>query len=282
MGDYITIERTIKRPPFRLTELAFSGPEELRGYCIAFLTDFHYGPATGAKHLRQAIKIVSEYQPDLVCLGGDYVQSSPSGLRSTWVQRIRGKKRDIRKYFAESREYARGLNRLLSELAPRHGMLGVLGNHEYHEGRNLIKRALSPTAEILVNQQRQVSVGEATVRVIGLDDIRYGEPNLPDIEPPSPSDKLFTVVLAHSPDTIDQVDFSTLAPPFIVLSGHTHAGQIQIPGLGAPITRIKNRSLLHGLHPATPGQIYVSAGLGYGGIPLRLFCDPEIVIIRAA
>ena len=239
-------------------------PAAFDGYTIAFLSDFHCGPASPARHVARAIDLAARAAPDLVALGGDYSVS----LRRTAGLNAR--------YYAAA---MRALAAPLRALAPRDGIVAVLGNHDHHFGADAVARWLeSVGARALVNDSIVIRRGEATLVVGGVDDFREGT-----VDPAGgcggrPADAP-TVVLAHNPDSV-----LALASPRridLVLAGHTHGGQVVLPLLGALSThaRICTRHAASGWVPNGRAPLFVSRGVGVQHPP-RLNCPPEVVVVR--
>jgi predicted MPP superfamily phosphohydrolase len=83
--------------------------------------------------------------------------------------------------------------------------------------------------------------------------------------------------LAHNPDSID-TQFET--PLSLVISGHTHGGQVVIPFMGPPVLPVKNKDYSSGLITTSKAQLFISKGIGWSGLPIRINCYPEIAILE--
>jgi uncharacterized protein len=236
------------------------------GYTIAALADFHHHPSRlDLRWLRHVVDATNAASPDLVALLGDY----GSSFKRTPVMSQRW-------YRAALAAMAPDLERLRA----RDGVVAVLGNHDYYAGPALVREWLeSIGAELLVNRARHLTRSGSTLRIAGMDDVSEG-----DVDPLvgcEPAERVPTVVVSHNPDGILHLDPRIRVDA--MLAGHTHGGQMILPGYGAPITmaRVCGRRSANGwvANPRTP--LYVSRGIGEQlPLPIRFGCRPEVVILR--
>lgn len=255
-------------------------PSTLEGCRIAQLSDFHYDGQRLAKPLLQAaIAQVNELQPDLIALTGDFITRSPAPM-------------------ADLADH-------LSQLRSRCGVVAVLGNHDNHRpgNRATVLRELRRVGIQALWNQVVYPLGP-NFPVVGLAEYRSRDFD-PSVVFGTISSHLPRLVLAHQPDSADAL---TPWRVDLQLSGHTHGGQIVVPGLGLVPARLdrwhqgiagllplfgpnhgKIKTIAHwewaaGLHPvphnrANPGWIYVNRGLGTYA-PGRWRCPPEVTLIR--
>lgn len=148
-------------------------------------------------------------------------------------------------------------------------IISVLGNHDYKDLEN-VKKGLQSIGTLLINDV----VDYEGIQIVGVDDFREGNPELPSFDK-----NKYTILLSHNPDYCE-----TLKDSFdMILSGHTHGGQITFFGLFAPVSNSKYGQKYAGGYAATPGgTVYVSSGLGGSilGFPIRFFARPSIQIIE--
>ncbi|MGF1523122.1 MAG: metallophosphoesterase [Leptolyngbyaceae cyanobacterium] len=263
---------TVERVTITMQDL----PLSLHGTTLVQLSDFHFdGLRLSSELLQDAIAQSNAIFPDLVLLTGDFVTDE----------------------FEPAYELATFLKRLQS----RHGTYAVLGNHDNitMSGRlNIIDALYQANVTVLWNEIAY-PLGEA-LPLVGLADLWSGECRpellLAQLTPETPR-----LVLAHNPDTAERLQ-SLRAD--LQLSGHSHGGQVVLPGLGSlPIVvqRIKpflpewirkntpylkdgcDRVLKHwewamGLHKVGRNQLYVNRGLGTY-LPGRFFCPPELTVL---
>lgn len=227
---------------------------DLEGFRIALLTDLHAGEGTPLWLIRRAARLAMRARPDLIAVTGDLAaDDAPS--------------------FAPVLGTLRGLH------AP-HGVWTVPGNHDYTVGieRWRAEVARHPTLRDLTNGAELRRVGGARLCVAGVDDFSRGEPRLDALPPPEERD--FTLLLAHDPDqaekarrAYDQVD--------LIVSGHTHGGQVRLPFVGALRNPAEFEELYEeGLRRRPWTQVYTSRGVGTVHIPVRFLCRPEVALLE--
>ncbi len=214
---------------------------------IAHLSDIHLGPIVGRETVRSIFELVAARRPDIVCLTGDFVNHSA---------------REIERYEG-----------LLEILRPELGMFAVLGNHDHYAGRGAtIARYLEERGvQVLVNESRHIETPAGPLQIAGLDDLHFGEPDVPKtmsgLDP-----KLPRVMLSHHPDAFPAARREGFD---LVLSGHTHGGQICLPWIG-PILK-HSRHGYHGGHFEEEGShLFVSRGLGAVVLPIRFRCAAHL------
>lgn len=251
---------------FGVTRHTRALPGLTRPLRVAFLTDLHFGLFIYGGSVRAWVDAANAARPDLILLGGDQMD-----------------------YRADEAPTA-----LLSELqrlnAPL-GVYGVWGNHDYgsfgkyyspHYGprrddwlqRREALRAAYAGAGVTILRNEGRSVRE-DVYLAGADDLWEGEVDLDAALAGKPAAG-GTLLISHNPDLLPDL------PPGLglVLSGHTHGGQIRLPLIGAPIVPSKygQRYAMGWVTGAHGTPAYVSRGLGLSGVPLRNLCEPEIAV----
>ena len=236
-------------------ELTIPGwpPASLR---IAFLSDLHAGSHAGdVARLGAIVAQAASYKPDLVLHGGDFVNMQP---------------------FGGGRLAPHVIAAILAGLDAPLGRFAVLGNHDYLYGAAEITQALQDHGIVVLSDEKRVlrHAGNA-IELIGLPDAvdlrPAGRALLAGLATERP-----TIVLAHDPFWFAHVP----AGPHLTLAGHTHGGQIRLPLIGA-FTNASRAPLRWSLgHVVEDGrQLYVTAGIGTSGIPLRIGVLPEFAVI---
>ncbi len=226
-------------------------PAPLEGLRIGVLTDLHVERRKGVRLVRRAVAALGAARPDLVAVTGDFAED-PDGLEAV-------------------------LDALMPLSAPL-GVFAVPGNHDHKSGIERWRRAVGLRKAItdLTNRYIMRDREGARICVAGVDDLSEGEPRL--ILPP-PGARDLTVVLAHSPDQAEQCRRSFDAVDLVV-SGHTHGGQVRIPLVGAPVNSAENPDLyVQGLRRRPWTQVYTSRGIGTSGLPIRVFARPEVSVL---
>jgi hypothetical protein len=165
------------------------------------------------------------------------------------------------------------MRQITSNVRTRFGIYGVLGNHDISEMAINLERI---GIRMLLNES--AAIGDTPLWLVGVDDpFDYQCHDLAKALEPVPADS-FRVLLAHAPELYDEANEAGI---HLYLSGHTHAGQIRIPYLGAIRRNAKcPGALVHGLWRHKSVQGYTSAGIGCSSLPVRFGCPPEIVLIQ--
>ncbi|WGF88283.1 metallophosphoesterase [Marinivivus vitaminiproducens] len=272
MAGGLVVERLEIRPR--------GGAGAFAGYRIVQLSDFHLG-VTSEAHVAAAIGLAASLAPDLVVLTGDYVQAIAAPRIQRRLAGIAGRHVDWRRRRGHhARLLAERVGHLLGRLAPPDGMLAIPGNHDYREGIGMIRRRLGAAVIWLVNRHHVVERAGERLMVAGVDDHRRGRPAL-DAIPPADDRRpeRLRLLLAHNPDFCVEQAQAIAAGFDLVLAGHTHGGQIRLPFVGPLMTSTAQRVHVSGISRLPDGTpVYVSRGLGYGVLPLRLLCPPEIAL----
>ena len=250
----------------RTTILDFPLPglrAEFDGYTLAVLADIHHW-APGTRYLRRMVQMSNDASPDLVVLLGDYGISFEHNRKLSGI----------------SYRYALpDLTRALRELRTRDGCVAVLGNHDhYYDARHVTDWLHSLGIPVLRNDHVVLRRGDATLVIGGVGDALEDRVDAAGgAGRQSPQAAL--VVLCHNPDGVQALDPE--APIGLVLAGHTHGGQIVLPGIGALVTysRMCSRRSASGWVPNARVPLYVSRGIGVQ-VPIRFRCPPELLIVR--
>ena len=268
-----------KRRGIQITRLTLKSPNiprAFQGYRIIHLSDLHFGPATTLSHLERVFSLCNTLNPDLIAINGDLLQISAFGLREYFAKRVGPQAVKWTLYRRLVRRTAKQLASAILTLKAADGILGTFGNHDYYEGVFTIRRQIP--IKWLKNQTHSLKRGGAFFTISGVDDWKQGEPKLEKV---SSREESPGILLSHNPDITLADNKRLLHSHLLVLCGHTHGGQIRLPGLPPLLTRTKQKKFYQGLgffERKTP--IYVSNGVGYGVIPVRTFCPPEIVSIE--
>jgi predicted MPP superfamily phosphohydrolase len=237
----------LERKQVRLPKL----PNPFDGFRIVLLTDLHLHPFTTTNLIRRTVEISNALKPDLVLLGGDFVCS----------------------YAAAAFELAP----ILERLDAKHGVFAVLGNHDHHRGAHIVLDGLRRASiRVLMNKGLGLTVGDSSIFLGGIDSVSAGQPN-PRAAFSARKNEAVSLAPIHEPDYIDQL--SRLVQVDLQLSGHTHGGQVRIPGLGAIILPPWGDTCVEGLYRVGSSQVYTSRGIGIIGVPFRFNCPPEVTEI---
>ena len=235
-------------------------PPRLDGFTIAVLSDFHYDPYFSIHPLRAAIPLVNDLQPDLIVLTGDFVTVPTLNTGDN----------------ESAASGAEPCARMLRQMHSRHGLWAVMGNHDYYTSAARVTSALQADGiQCLANQSFAIEQDGARFWLSGLDDLFSGTADLQKTLHSIPPDEA-TVLLVHEPDFADIV---ARHPVDLQLSGHSHGGQIRIPGLGPLFLPDFARKYVWGLYRIGDLTLYTNPGLGTIGLPMRWNCPPEITLL---
>ena len=227
-------------------------PERFEGFRITQLTDVHHSRIVGIDEVRRIVELANSTKPDLIALTGDYTTA-------------------YRRYIEPCAEVLGSLN------APE-GVWAVLGNHDHYTDRELTTRALEHNhIAVLNNANTILRRGSDVLQLSGIDDWSWGGTIWPRALH-GLDQRHRTVLLSHQPRVLD---FAEAEKVDLILSGHTHGGQIDLPLIGPP-ARFATAELKYaqGLFRRGDTQLYVSRGTGVIGLPLRFGVRPEIAVLR--
>jgi uncharacterized protein len=227
-------------------------PGRFEGFRITQLTDIHHSRIVGIDQVRRVVELAQRTKPDLFVLTGDYTTA-------------------YRRYIEPCAE-------ALGALKAPEGIWAILGNHDHYTDPELTTRALARHGiTVLNNANTVINRGPDAFQLAGIDDSSWNgavwKRALYGLDPRRP-----TVLLSHQPAVFDLIEARAAS---LILSGHTHGGQIRLPVIGAP-ARFFTQHLKYdsGLFKREESQLYVSRGTGVIGLPIRLGVRPEIAVLR--
>lgn len=225
-------------------------PAALDGLRIGMITDIHHSAVVSAADVTRAVTLLNEAAPDLVVLGGDYVS-----------------------FF--DRAYIAPVAELLAPLANApHGSFAVLGNHD--DEKEVPAALASRGFTVLKDQRTQLTIKGERLDIAG---IKFWTRTPSEIAPVLRGTGGTTLLLAHDPRRL--VEAAALDVQ-LVLSGHTHGGQVIVPKVGAVVGR--KFPVLAGYAMRDNTAIFVSRGVGTVYVPVRINCPPDVAVLtlRAA
>ena len=223
-------------------------PASMEGFRIVQLTDIHHDPGTQIDRVKRAVAEANDLHPDLVVLTGDYVTISADSIFE--------------------------LNPVLANLNAKHGVFSILGNHDLWTNASIVRAGLEEVGiTVLKNSGISLSVGRDMIFLAGLDDGWSGQPDL-NLALQNLSPGIPVILLMHEPDFADI--FSKDKRVSLQLSGHTHGGQVRIPGQGAIVLPDYGKKYEQGLYRVKEMWLYTNRGLGVIWPPVRFNCRPEI------
>lgn len=225
---------------------------------LLHFSDLHASPDVPTSLIESAIGMARELEPDLVCVTGDFV-THRGGWNPGWYRRT------------------------LRRLTDRVPVYGSMGNHDggWRPSGMTDSRSVRAVLEgsginVLHNRRTVVAAGEQKIELVGLGDL-WGREFEPDEAFPRDGSKPYPrIMLSHNPDTKDRLadrDWD------LMLSGHTHGGQVVVPLVGSPWAPVQDMRYLHGLAPWEGRQIHVSSGVG-SAHGVRFNCPPELTMLE--
>jgi predicted MPP superfamily phosphohydrolase len=227
-------------------------PERFEGFRIAQVSDVHHGRLVSIDEVRRVVGLANAARADLIALTGDYTTSY--------------------------REYVEPCAEALAELSAPEGVWAVLGNHDHNTDGPLTRQVLRRRGiNVLTNQNTELRRGPDALQLAGVDDWGWGKADfaraMKGVDTSRPS-----LMLSHEPMALDVPETRGIS---LILSGHTHGGQVTFPLVGAPAAYVwKHLKYLRGKYESEGTQLYVSRGTGVIGVPLRLGARPEVAVLR--
>lgn len=217
---------------------------------ITLMGDFHCGPYMSPKRVRRIVRMSNREVPDVVLLDGDFVSGTAQNINSCAPE--------------------------LARLRTKRGTFAVLGNHDYWEGAEHVAKALRRNGiDVIINGNRKLSNG---VWLVAMDDVWTGRPD-PEAAFAGVPENAVRIALTHSPNLFPHIKGRNC----LALTGHTHAGQIDIPGIPRnQLPGLLNFEYIRGWYRDGNSRLYVNRGLGVVNPPLRFRARPEITILTIA
>jgi len=227
-------------------------PPAFEGFRITQLTDIHHSRILGISEVRRVVDLAQQTKPDMFVLTGDYSTS-------------------YRRYIEPCAE-------ALAALSAPEGVWAVLGNHDHYTDPELTTRALEHNhIAVLNNAHTTLHRDSDSLQLSGIDDWTWNATDwtraFSGLDAKTP-----TILLSHQPTVLDLEQTNNIS---LIISGHTHGGQLKFPFIGAPASRFTNDlKYARGLFRRGETQLYVSSGTGVIGLPLRFGVRPEIAVLR--
>ncbi len=234
-------------------------PQCFAGMRVVQLSDFHCGRRVTAAYLSEAVDLAQAQQPDLVVLTGDFIH--------------------------KGYQYVERVARVLGRLHAAEGVYAVLGNHDFSVRNALgirrhrdLHQAMADALEdngirVLRNETVQLTRGEHALHLTGLEDLWS---RVCDVEQAYAGSAAGPrLVLAHNPCTIEHLGERRCD---LMLSGHTHGGQINLPGLGRVTLSRKGKRFAAGMYRVDDRYLYVNKGVGFG-LCVRYNVRPEVALL---
>ena len=220
-------------------------PPALDGLRVGMITDIHHSQVVPVEDVTRAVALLKSAAPDLVALGGDYVTFS-------------------------DRRYMSPVAELLAPLADTaHGAFAVLGNHD--DDRDMPAALAAQGFTVLKDERTAIMLRGERLDIAG---IRFWTKSVGDIARALKGTGGTTLLLAHDPRRLAEAASLDVQ---LVLSGHTHGGQVIVPGVGAIAGR--KFPVLAGYAARENTSLFVSRGVGTVYVPVRVNCPPDVAVL---
>ena len=223
------------------------------GLRIVQISDIHLGTWMNSDRLAGVVELVNSQCPDLICITGDFITHLTDQIASK-------------------------LAKPLKNLFAPYGTIAVLGNHDYWSNPNVVRSVLKECGiRELRNEVWMIERGSHMLFVAGLDDVYNGQDDLSSVLAQLPEEAP-AIILVHVPDF---ADITAATGKFsLQLSGHSHGGQISLPGIGSPVLPPLGRKYYRGQYQINGMIQYTNRGVGSATLPIRYNCPPEIAVIE--
>ena len=232
--------------------------EDYDGFKIVHFSDLHYGSTIFESELKNVVKEINKQKPDIVVFTGDLVES---GVNLT--------DDDLKVLVKE-----------LKKINPNIETFAVDGNHDYNNN-DYYEKVMEELDWHVLNNTYEFVYGKSKTPlvIVGLKDLMYGKQDYENAFSflNETEEDLYTIVLAHEPDQI--MEFSNYNFD-LVLSGHSHLGQVRIPFIGALYTPVGSKKYYDEYYKVNNADLYISGGIGTSTIKFRFFNKPSINLYR--
>lgn len=224
-------------------------PKELDGFRLVHLSDIHHSPFTSLEHISRVVEVSNRLKPDMFVLTGDYV--------------------------SHESEYIAPVAEVLAQLKAEYGIYACLGNHDHWTDAELVTHLFRGEGiNLLINEGFRFEARNTKFWLAGVDDLMVGKTDVRAALAGSNEDE-FKILLAHNPQIVRRAARYDVD---LMLSGHTHGGQVKLRDEEKRI--LPRRRLSSGLHRRQNTQVYITRGIGTVVLPVRYQCPPEVSVIE--
>ena len=231
-------------------------PDNFNGLKIVHFSDMHYGTGYDEARVERLVDKINSYKPDIVVFTGDLVD----------------------KNYSLSDDDINLLVKHLAEIDSTLGKYAVVGDHDFYN-ENYENIMYDSSFKVLKNNYDTVYYKENTpILIYGIDNISYGDPRVDILDKDSINNIKYKIVLLHEPDYVDQ--FVNDYDVSLVLAGHSHGGQVNIPGLKSLLLPDGAKNYYEDYCKINNVDIYISNGVGSSIYDFRLFSAPSINVYR--
>ncbi|MGL6105000.1 metallophosphoesterase [Romboutsia sp.] len=231
-------------------------PEGVSKSKIVFFSDTHFGKMYDQSNIEKIVKKINSQKPDIVIFGGDLLDNY------------------ARDKSLLDLEY---LSNNLASIKANYGKYAILGNNDYSDGAINVYNEIMNSSGFSVIKNDNVFIDKLGIKLIGFDDLLLG-----DTDPSFYSIKSedFNIILSHEPDVANKINLKNYG---LMLSGHSHGGQVSIPYITQKILPAGAKEYIKGRYNNVGINnnidLFVSKGIGMTLVPFRLFNIPEIMVL---
>lgn len=227
-------------------------PSNFDGLKIVHFSDVHYGMTVDYKYLKEIVNNINNQNPDIVIFTGDFIDKN-TNLSDKEVKKI---------------------NKLLSKINSTLGNYVVTGNHDYKHIKDF-KNIFDGSFTILNNQEKLIYYKDSIpLSFVGLDDSLEGKI---DYDILNDSNEYFRFVLVHEGDVYDKISDYKFN---VMLSGHSHNGQVRLPIIGKVYTPVGAKKYYDYYYKFGDKELFISNGIGTSGVKFRNLSRPSINLYR--
>ena len=227
---------------------------------IVHFSDLHYLRVNGKEKLEEVVKEINTINPDIVFFTGDLIDKD---------YKLNNKNKEI-------------LINLLKEINSKYGKYAVIGNHDYVKDEELIKEIYSSSNFKLLKNEYDIIYGENNDKIFigGLDTYSFNKSDINKVMEyfNTNEDINYKIILVHEPDYIDTINKNYNVN--LVLSGHSHNGQINIPYIKNYLLPKGCKKYYENYYKVDNTDLYISSGIGLSRINFRMFNPPSINFYR--
>lgn len=228
-------------------------PNSFDGIKIIHFSDIHYKSTVDINYLKKIVKLINKQKPDIVIFTGDFLD-----------KRFNYNDKEIENAKKE-------INKIESTL----GNFAVSGNHDIKKSSETFNKIFNENFTILNNEEKLLYYKETTpISIVGFQDALETKVNYELLEKENP---YYRIILAHEPDEYNKIkeyDFN------ILLSGHSHNGQVRFPLIGAIYTPEGSKNYYENYYNLDNKEIFISNGIGTSGLDIRFLSTPSINLYR--
>lgn len=232
-------------------------PENVSNCKIVFFSDTHFSKMYDQNNIEKIVEKINSQNPDIVIFGGDLIDNYARDLSLL----------DL--------EY---LSKKLSTIKANYGKYAVLGNHDYGGGANRVYKDIMQSGGFSIIKNDSIFIKELNIKLIGYDDLLMGytDPSLYSIK-----SEEFNIILSHEPDVADKIKMNVNG---IMLSGHSHGGQVTLPYITEKVLPQGAKEYIYGeynnLGVNKNIDLFVSKGIGMTSVPFRFLNVPQIMVLE--